>query len=155
MKKITILLFLSSFLMLNSVYAQKKHPKVVSETVSKKNLMDRKSHPNSDIIKFKFADGTFGTLVKKGDTWFNYNIRGESKEKPFESKEEGIQKEWSDCVKAQALGAAIAGTVIKGKHKKEGPEGKIGVDKNGKQYKITNGEKVYTRDSYLPTRTTK
>ena len=135
-------------------FSQKKHPKVVRETTTKKNFLDKKTHPNSDIVDFKFADGISCHMVKKDGNWFNYNIRGEKKEKQFDSKEAGLQKIWSDAVKTEAVGGAIAGTVIKSKHKKEGPEGKTGVDKNGKQYKITNGQKVYTRDSYLPNRTT-
>jgi hypothetical protein len=74
-----------------NAFAQKKHPKVVSENVTKKNLMDKKTHPNSDIIEFKFADGISCHMVKKGDSWFNYNIRGELKEKQFASKEVGLQ----------------------------------------------------------------
>jgi hypothetical protein len=151
----TIFTILVLALTVNAI-AQKKHPKVVSETVKKKNMLDRRTHPNSEIIDFQFADGiSFCQMVKKGDTWYNYNIRGEKKEKAFDSKEAGLQKIWSDAVKTEALGGAMAGTVVKGKNKKEGPEGKIGVDKFGKQYKITNGQKVYTRDSYLPTRTTR
>jgi hypothetical protein len=149
----TILTILVLALSINA-FAQKKHPKVLSETVTKKNMLDRKTHPNSEIIDFQFADGISCHMVERGDTWYNYNIRGEEKEKAFDSKEAGLQKIWSDAVKTEALGGAIAGSVVKGKHKKEGTEGKMGVDKFGKQYKITNGQKVYTRDSYLPTRKT-
>jgi hypothetical protein len=149
----TILTILILALSLNA-FSQKKHPKVTSENVTKKNFMDRKTHPNSDIIEFTFADGISCTLVKKGDSWFNYNIRGESKEKKFDSKEAGLQKKWLDAVNTEAVGGTIAGAAVKSKHKKAGPEGKVGVDKFGKQYKVTNGQKVYTRDSYLPSRTT-
>ncbi len=138
-----------------NAFAQKKHPKVTSESVTKKNMLDRKTHPNSEIIDFQFGDGISCHMVKKDDTWYNYNIRGEEKENPFESKEAGLQKIWSDAVKMEAVGAAAAGTVIKGKQKREGTEGKIGVDKQGKEYKITSGQKVYTKNAYLPTRTTK
>lgn len=152
MKK--IILFAILLLSIN-VFAQKKHPKVISETVTKKNMLDKRTHPNSEIIYFKFADGITGHLVKKDNTWYNYNIRGEKKEIAFESKEAGLQTIWSDAVGFEAIGAAAAGMVVKGKQKSTGREGKIGVDKYGKEYKITNGQKVYTRNAYLPTRTTK
>ena len=108
----TILTILIFALSLNA-FSQKKHPKVTSENVTKKNFMDRKTHPNSDIIEFTFADGISCTLVKKGDSWFNYNIRGESKEKKFDSKEAGLQKKWLDAVNTEAVGGAIAGAAIK------------------------------------------
>ncbi|MBC7524047.1 MAG: hypothetical protein H7239_06380 [Flavobacterium sp.] len=135
-------------------FSQKKHPKVISENPTKKNFLDRRTHPNSEIVDFKFADGISCQMVKKGDNWFNYNIRGEKKEKQFDSKEAGLQKIWVDAVNIEAIGGAIAGAAVKSKHKKEGPEGKVGVDKFGKKYKVTNGQKVYTRDSFLPNRTT-
>ncbi len=123
-----------------NAFAQKKHPKVVSENVTKKNLMDKKTHPNSEIIDFKFADGISGHLVKKDDTWFNYNIRGEEKEKSFESKEAGLQKIWSDAVKMEAVGGAAAGTVIKGGKSEKG----ILRNQHG-AYKTVNGVKVYEK----------
>lgn len=123
-----------------NAFAEKKHPKVTSETVGKKNYMDKKTHPNSDIIEFKFADGVSGHMVKKGDSWFNYNIRGEEKEKSFESKEAGLQKIWSDAVGAEALGAAAAGTVVKAGKSEKG----ILRDQHG-AYKTVNGQKVYVK----------
>ena len=110
MKTILTILVLSLSI---SAFAQKKHPKVVSETVKKKNMLDRRTHPNSEIIDFQFADGiSYCQMVKKGDTWYNYNIRGEKKEKAFESKEAGLQKIWSDAVKTEAVGAAVAGGAV-------------------------------------------
>ncbi len=150
----TIITILVLVLTIN-VFAQKKHPKVISESVTKKNMLDRRTHSNSEIIHFKFADGITGHLVNKDNTWYNYNIRGEKKEIAFESKEAGLQKIWSDAVGLEATGAALAETVIKSKQKSRGKEGQIGKDQYGKEYKITNGEKVYTRNAYLPTRTTK
>jgi len=133
---LTILIFALSL----SAFAQKKHPKVVSETVTKKNMLDKKTHPNSEIIDFKFTDGITAHLVKKGDTWYNYNIRGEEKEKAFESKEAGLQKIWSDAVATEAVGAAAAGTVIKGGKSEKG----ILRDQHG-AYKTVNGKKVYVK----------
>ena len=123
-----------------NAFAQKKHPKVVSETVTNKNMLDKKTHPNSEIIDFKFADGTTGHLVKRDDTWYNYNIRGEEKEKAYASKEAGLQKLWSDCVMLEKVGAAAAGTVVKGGKSEKG----ILRDKNG-AYKTVNGTKVYEK----------
>ena len=123
-----------------SAFAQNKHPKVVSENVSKKNLLDRKTHPNSDIVDFTFADGISCHMVKNGNTWYNYNIRGESKEKAFDSKEAGLQKIWSDAIATQAVGAAAAGTVIKGGKSEKG----ILRDQNG-AYKTVNGVKIYVK----------
>lgn len=133
----TILTILVLALSINA-FAQKKHPKVISETVTQKNMLDKKTHPNSEIIDFKFADGITGHLVKRGDTWYNYNIRGEEKEKAFESKEAGLQKLWSDAVATEAVGAAAAGTVIKGGKSEKG----VLRDQNG-AYKMENGKKVY------------
>ena len=113
------LLLIATVLLSLSATAQKKHPKVLSETVTKKNLLDKKIHPNSDIIDFKFADGVSGSLVKKGDTWYNYNIRGEEKEKAYESKEVGLQAEWEFGYQAQKVGEALAGTVIKKTYHKD------------------------------------
>ena len=104
--------------------------------------MDRKTHPNSDIIEFTFADGISCQLVKKGDSWYNYNIRGESKEKQFDSKEAGLQKKWCDAVKTEAVGGAIAGTVVKGGKSEKG----ILRDQHG-AYKTVNGQKVYVSRS--------
>ncbi|MHB8260594.1 MAG: hypothetical protein ACYDCN_02575 [Bacteroidia bacterium] len=126
-----------------NAFAQKKHPKVVSENVSKKNMMDKKTHPNSDIIDFKFADGVSCHMVKNGDSWFNYNIRGESKEKQFASKEAGLQTIWSDAVKMEAVGAAAAGTVINNKNAKN-PNAMYDYS-NGKKYNLVNGKKVYVK----------
>ncbi len=119
------------------VYAQKRHPKVIKEEVTKKNFLDKKTHPNSEIIKFTFADGIESNLVKRDGIWYNYNIRGEEKEKPFTSKEEALQDIWQDSKSCQALGAAAAGTVVKGKSEK-------GVLRDQKgAYKMVNGQKVY------------
>ncbi len=135
----TILTILVLALSINA-FAQKKHPKVISETVTKKNMLDKKTHPNSEIIDFKFTDGITAHLVKKDDTWYNYNIRGEEKEKAFESKEAGLQKIWSDAVATEAVGAAAAGTVIKGGKSEKG----ILRDQHG-AYKTVNGKKVYVK----------
>lgn len=121
-----------------NAFAQKKHPKVVNETVTKKNMLDRRTHPNSEIIDFQFADGISCHMVKKDDTWYNYNIRGEEKEKAFDSKEAGLQKIWSDAVKTEALGGAIAGSVVKGGKSEKG----VLRDQNG-AYKTENGKKIY------------
>lgn len=133
----TILTILILALSINA-FAQKKHPKVLSETVTKKNMLDKKTHPNSEIIDFKFADGITAHMVKKGETWYNYNIRGEEREKAFESKEAGLQKIWSDAVRAEAVGAVSAGTVIKAGKSEKG----ILRDQNG-AYKMENRKKVY------------
>jgi len=124
-----------------SAFAQKKHPKVVSEHVTKKNFMDRKTHPNSDIVDFSFADGVSGHLVKKGDSWYNYNIRGESKEEQYESKEAGLQKLWSDASKTEAVGAAVAGTVIKNK-KAKNADAFYDYQNGGQKVIMKNGIKV-------------
>ena len=124
---------------LNAV-AQKKHPQVKNENVTKKNMLDKKTHPNSEIIDFQFADGVTAHMVKKGDTWYNYNIRGEEKERAFKSKEAGLQKIWSDAVSAEAVGAAAAGTVVKSGKSEKG----ILRDQHG-AYKTVNGAKVYVK----------
>jgi hypothetical protein len=139
MKTILSILFLA--LSINA-YALKKHPKVIRETVVKKNMLDRKTHPNSEIIDFEFADGITAHMVKKGDTWYNYNNRGEEKEKAFESKEAGLQKIWSAAVATEALGAAAASTKMKGGKSEKG----VLRDKNG-AYTMKNGKKSYISKS--------
>ena len=137
MKKVLTILILALSI---SSFAQNKHPKVVSENVTKKNKLNQRTHRNSDVVEFKFADGNSGILVKRGDTWYNYDIRGESKEKPFDSKEAGLQEIWKNSVSAHELGAAAAGAVLKGK----GGKSQKGIlrDKYG-AYKTVNGKKVY------------
>ncbi len=76
-------------------------------------------------------------MVKKGNNWYNYNIRGEKKEKQFDSKESGLQKIWSDAVKTEAVGGAIAGTLIKNK--------KIYVDENGHKYYLKKDKRIYVQ----------
>ena len=102
--------------------------------------MDKKTHPNSEIIDFTFADGVTGHLVKKGDTWYNYNIRGESKEKAYKSKEAGLQDLWATAKKIEKAGGAAASTVVKGGKSEKG----ILRDQHG-AYKTVNGRKVYVK----------
>lgn len=113
-------------------YAQ-KHPKVVSEKVKSKNFLDKRTHPNSDIIEFKFSDGISGTLVKRNDTWYNYNIRGEEKERAFDSKEAAVQKLWEEFKNLQNVGGSIGGAAA---GKKSGPLKKDGTP--DKRYKSNN-----------------
>ena len=87
--------------------AQKKHPKVTKETTTEKGFLDKRTHENSEIIEFQFSDGMSGKLVKNNNIWYNYNIRGESSEVAYSSKEAGLQIIWESCKAAREAGAEL------------------------------------------------
>lgn len=124
-KLLTILCCLFSL-----VAFSQKHPKVIKETVAEKNFLDQKTHKNSEIVYFTFADGVKTNMVKRNGKWYGYNIRGESEEEEFASKEQGLQKIWETVKLFEKVGGAI-GAGVSGK---SGPKKKDGtLDKRYKQ----------------------
>ena len=75
--------------------------------------LDRSDRSDCEIFKFTFSDGSTGTLVLRDDTWFSYSVRGKKREKPFASKEDGLQEIWETSQKLEKFGAGIGAAMSK------------------------------------------
>jgi hypothetical protein len=75
--------------------------------------LDRSDRSDCEIFKFTFSDGSTGKLVLRDDTWFSYSVRGKNKEKPFVSKEDGLQEIWETSQKLEKFGAGIGAAMSK------------------------------------------
>ena len=85
------------------------YPKNVNESEIKKDILDRTDRSNCKIFGYKFSDGVEGKLVNRDGEWFSYSIWGKKREKPFASKEDGIQKIWEEGTNLRNVGGAIGG----------------------------------------------
>lgn len=83
------------------------YPKNVNESEIKKDILDRTDRSDCKIYGYKFSDGVEGKLVNRDGDWFSYSIWGKKREKPFASKEDGLQKIWEEGTNLRNVGGAI------------------------------------------------
>jgi hypothetical protein len=102
-------------------FDEHNYTKKYTESKGEVDFFDRRDRENDELIKISFADGQFGTIVKRGNRWFNYTIR-ESKEVEYETKEDALQAVWDKSRQLQDAGASIAKIATKknGVLKKDG-----------------------------------
>lgn len=93
-------------------FEEHNYTKKFTETKGEVDFFDRRDRENDELIKISFADGQFGTIVKRKNRWFNYTIR-EKTEVEYSTKEDALQAVWDKSRLLQDAGASIAKIVTK------------------------------------------
>jgi hypothetical protein len=95
-------------------FEEHNYTKKYTESEGEVDFFDRRDRENDELIKISFADGQFGTIVKRKNRWYNYTIR-EKTEVEYSTKEDALQAVWDKSRKLQDAGASIAKIATKSK----------------------------------------
>jgi hypothetical protein len=95
-------------------FEEHNYTKKFTESEGEVDFFDSRDRQNDELITISFADGQFGTIVKRKNRWFNYTIR-EKTEVEYATKEDALQAVWDKSRLLQDAGASIAKIATKSK----------------------------------------